>query len=229
MADERFAAAVSAPAGGLLATHKVLRNTYMLLAATLAFSAVMAAVSYQLQVPFLGLLPTLAGFFGLMFLVHKTANSAMGLVSVFLFTGFLGFTLGPILNVYLSLPNGGSVVAQAMGLTAFTFIGLSAYVLTTKADMSFMRGFIVAGMMILLGIIAMAVIASFTSWAIPSGVQLAISAFVVLLMSAYILWETSEIIHGGETNYILATTSLFVSIYNLFTSLLHLIGFMGDD
>ena len=229
MADERFAAAVSAPAGGLLATHKVLRNTYMLLAATLAFSAVMAAVSYQLQVPFLGLLPTLAGFFGLMFLVHKTANSAMGLVSVFLFTGFLGFTLGPILNAYLSLPNGGSVVAQAMGLTAFTFIGLSAYVLTTKADMSFMRGFIVAGMMILLGIIAMAVIASFTSWAIPSGVQLAISAFVVLLMSAYILWETSEIIHGGETNYILATTSLFVSIYNLFTSLLHLIGFMGDD
>lgn len=229
MANERLAAAVSAPAGGLLATHKVLRNTYMLLAATLAFSAVMATISFRLNAPYLGLLPTLAGFFGLMFLVHKTANSAMGLVSVFLFTGFLGFTLGPILNAYLSLPNGGSIVAQAMGLTAFTFVGLSGYVLTTKADMSFMRGAIVAGTMVLLGIIAMYVIAYLAGWAIPTGVQLAISAFVVLLMSGYILWETSSIIHGGETNYILATTTLFVSIYNLFTSLLHLVGFMGDD
>ena len=229
MADERFASTVAAPAGGLLATHKVLRNTYMLLAATLAFSAVAAMVSFRLKVPFLGLLPTLAGIFGLMFLVHKTANSAMGLVSVFLFTGFLGVTLGPILNVYLSPPNGGSMVAQAMGLTAFTFVGLSGYVLTTKADMSFMRGAIVAGMMVFLGIIGVYVLAHLFGWAIPSGVHLAISGFIVLLMSGYILWETSEIIHGGETNYILATTGLFVSIYNLFTSLLHIIGFMGDD
>ena len=229
MADDRFSGAVAAPASGALATNKVLRNTYILLAATLAFSAVMALVSYQLRVPFLGLMPTLAGFFGLMFLVHKTANSAFGLVSVFLFTGFLGFTLGPILTAYLSLPNGGTLVAQAMGLTAFTFVGLSGYVLTTKADMSFMRGAIVAGMMVFLGIIGMSVIAHLAGWAIPSGVHLAISGFVVLLMSAYILWETSEIVHGGETNYILATTSLFVSIYNLFTSLLHLLGAMGDD
>lgn len=229
MANERFGTAVATPDGGVLATNKVLRNTYMLLAMTLAFAAVMASVAMSMDIGRINPFLMLGGFFGLLFLVHKTANSAFGLVSIFAFTGFLGFMLGPILNLYLSLPNGSAVVAQAMGLTAFTFLGLSAYVLTTKADMSFMRGFLMAGVMILLGIIAIYLIMYAMGSTMPTGISLAISGFVVLLMSGLILYQTSEIVHGGETNYILATTSLFVSLYNLFTSLLHLIGFMGDD
>ncbi|MEM7216940.1 MAG: Bax inhibitor-1/YccA family protein [Pseudomonadota bacterium] len=211
----------------VLATNKVLRNTYMLLALTLAFSAVVATVSMSMGVPYLGFFPTIIGFFALLFLVHKTANSAFGLVSIFLFTGFLGLTLGPLLNAYMTIAP--SAIPQALGLTAFTFIGLSAYVLTTKADMSFLRGFVVIGVLVLLGIIGIYAIMQFTGGTVPPGIQLAISAFVVLLMSAIILYQTSDIVHGGETNYILATTTLFVSLYNLFTSLLHLIGFMGDD
>ncbi len=229
MADPRFGTAVATPSQqSVLATNKVLRNTYMLLAMALGFSAITATVSMSMNVPYNPLI-MLGGFFGLLFLVHKTADSVWGLVSVFALTGFMGVMLGPILNYYLSTANGSANVAQAMGLTAFTFIGLSAYVVTSKADMSFLRGFIAAGMLILLGIIGIYVVMYLTGNSIPSGIGLAISGFVVLLMSAYILWQTSSIVHGGETNYILAATGLFVSIYNLFTSLLHLIGFMSDD
>lgn len=229
MANEQFNGAVTAPQASVLATNKVLKNTYMLLAATLAFAAVMASAAVAFNFPRLGFVPFIAVFFGLSFLVNKTANSGWGLVSVFLFTGFLGANLGPIINMYMGIPNGAAMVTQAFGLTAFVFLGLSAYVVTTKADMSFMRGFISAGVMIALGIIAIAVVMSLMGSQIPSVAMLAISGFFVLFMSALILYQTSEIVHGGETNYIRATTTLFMTIYNLFVSLLSIFGIMGDD
>ncbi len=229
MANEQFNSAVAAPQVSELATNKVLKNTYMLLAATLAFAAVMAAVAVALNIPRLGLIPFLAVFFGLSFLVNKTANSGWGLVSVFLFTGFLGMGLGPIVNMYLGTTNGAAMVTQAFGLTAFVFIGLSAYVVVSKADMSFMRGFIGAGVLVAFGIIGVAVIMSLLGNQMPPVGMLAISGFFVLFMSALILYQTSEIVHGGETNYILATTTLFMTIYNLFMSLLTIFGIMGDD
>jgi len=229
MANEQFNSAVATSGSGELATNKVLKNTYMLLAATLAFAAMTAMGAVALDIPRLGLIPFLAVFFGLSFLVTKTANSGWGLVSVFLFTGFLGANLGPIINLYLGIPNGSAMVAQAFGLTAFVFIGLSAYVVTTKADMTFLRGFVMAGVMIMLGMIAIAVVMQLIGGSIPSWVMLAYSAFVVLLMSALILYQTGEIVNGGETNYILATTTLFMTIYNLLVSLLSIFGIMGDD
>lgn len=229
MANENFNSAVAAPRASQLATNKVLKNTYMLLAATLAFAAVTASAAVALNVPRLGLIPFLAVFFGLSFLVSKTANSGWGLVSVFLFTGFLGANLGPIINMYMGIANGPAMVTQAFGLTAFVFIGLSAYVVTTKADMSFLRGFVVAGVFLMLGMIGVAVIMQLVGGTFPSWVMLAYSSFVVLLMSAIILYQTGEIINGGETNYILATTSLFLAIYNILVSLLSIFGIMGDD
>lgn len=229
MANEQFNSAVATSGAGALATNKVLKNTYMLLAATLAFAAMTAMAAVALDLPRLGLIPFLAVFFGLSFLVSRTANSAWGLLSVFLFTGFLGANLGPIINLYLGIPNGPAMVAQAFGLTAFVFIGLSAYVVTTKADMSFLRGFVVAGVMIMLGMIGIAVIMQLVGGVFPDWVMLAYSAFVVLLMSAIILYQTGEIISGGETNYIMATTTLFLAIYNILMSLLSIFGIMGDD
>lgn len=229
MANEQFNSAAATSGAGELATNKVLKNTYMLLAATLAFAAVTAMGAVALDIPRLPLIPFLAVFFGLSFLVTKTANSGWGLVSVFLFTGFLGASLGPIINFNLGIPNGSAQVAQAFGLTAFVFIGLSAYVVITKADMSFLRGFVMAGVMIMLGMIGIAVIMQLVGGTIPSGIMLAYSAFVVLLMSALILYQTGEIVNGGETNYILATTTLFMTIYNLLISLLNIFGMMGDD
>jgi modulator of FtsH protease len=229
MANQQFNSAVAPSRASELATNKVLKNTYMLLAATLAFAAVMASAAVAMNFPRLGFIPFLAVFFGLSFLVNKTANSGWGLVSVFLFTGFLGANLGPIINMYMGIPNGPAMVTQAFGLTAFVFLGLSAYVVTTKADMSFMRGFVMAGVMIALGMIAIAVIMSLMGTQVPSFVMLAVSGFFVLLMSALILYQTSEIVHGGETNYIMATTTLFMTIYNLFVSLLSIFGIMGDD
>jgi modulator of FtsH protease len=155
--------------------------------------------------------------------VHKTADSAWGLLTVFLFTGFLGYALGPILNVYLSLPNGGALIGQALGLTAAAFVGLSGYALVTRKDFSFLSGFLVVGAIVLLGAIVINVFMDI------SGLQLAISSAMVLFASALILFETSNVIHGGETNYIRATVGLYVSIYNLFTSLLHLLGVFSSD
>lgn len=205
------------------AVSRVLRNTYTLLAMTLAFSGAIAFLSQQMNWPRPGIIITLVGFYGLFFLTAKLRNSGWGLLSTFALTGFMGYTLGPILNHYLGMSNGGEVVFTALSMTALVFFGLSAYVLTTRKDMSFLSGFIVAGFFVLLG----AVVASFF-FAIP-GLQLAISAGFVLFASASILYQTSAIIHGGEDNYIMATISLYVSIYNLFVSLLQLVGVLGSD
>jgi modulator of FtsH protease len=207
-----------------LSTNKVLRNTYLLLSATLAFSAIVAGVSLALGLPHPGLLITLAGYFGLLFAVHKTANSAWGLVSVFALTGFMGYTLGPIIGFYLTaIPNGHAVVMNAFGITAAAFLGLSAYAIKSGRRFSFMGGFLVVGILtaFLLGLVAI-------FFSMPM-LSLAVSGVFVLLMAGLILYQTGEIVHGGETNYILATLTLYVSIYNLFTSLLHLLGFAGDE
>ena len=213
----------SATRSGALATNKVLRNTYSLLSMTLLFSAATAGVSMVLNLPHPGLLLTLAGYFGLLFATSKFRNSGLGLVSVFALTGFMGYTLGPILNAYLSLANGGQVVITAMGGTGLIFLGLSGYALASRKDFSFMGGFLMVGILVaFLGGLA----AVFLEMPMLS---LAVSAMFVLLMTGLILFETSNIIHGGETNYIMATVSLYVSIFNLFTSLLHLLGFMGGE
>jgi modulator of FtsH protease len=221
MANERI---LTQPQVSVLATNKVLRNTYMLLAMTLLFSAATAGMSMALNLPHPGLILTLVGYFGLLFLTYKFSDRALGLVFVFALTGFMGLTLGPIIGNYVQvLPNGSQLVMLAMGGTGAIFIGLSAYALTSRKDFSFMGGFVMAG--ILVAFLAGLGAAIFS---LP-GLALAVSAMFVLLMSALILWETSNIIHGGETNYIRATVTLYVSIYNLFTSLLHLLGVFGGD
>ncbi|HEC74035.1 MAG TPA: Bax inhibitor-1/YccA family protein [Methylophaga aminisulfidivorans] len=206
-----------------LATNKVIRNTYMLLSMTLLFSALTAGISMSLNLPHPGMILTLVGYFGLLFLTHKFRNSMAGLVSVFALTGFMGFTLGPILSSYLSLPNGGQIVMNAMGITGAMFIGLSAYALQTRKDFSFMGSFLMVG--ILVGFVAGLGAIFFEM----PGLSLAVSAMFVLLMAGLILYETSNIINGGETNYIMATVTLYVSIFNLFTSLLHLLGAMSSN
>ncbi len=215
---------ISRPAASTLATNKLIRNTYTLLSLTLLFSAATAGLSVMLNLPHPGLVLTLVGYFGLLFLTHKLRNSVWGIAAVFALTGFMGLTLGPIISLYLGLPNGGQIVMTALGGTGAIFLGLSAYVLTTRKDFTFMGGFLMVGILVaFLGSLG----ALFFD--IP-GMQLAISAMFVLLMSGFILYQTSQLIHGGENNYILATVSLYVSIYNLFLSLLQIIGaFSGDD
>ena len=207
-----------------LETNKVLRNTYTLLSMTLMFSALTAGASMALNLPHPGLLLTLGGYFGLLFLTTKFRDSGLGIAFVFALTGFMGYTLGPILNSYMALANGGQIVMTAMGGTGAIFLGLSGYVLTSRKDFSFMGGFLIAGILVafMAGLGAMI-------FEMPV-LSLAVSSMFILLMAGLILYETSNIIHGGETNYIMATVTLYVSIFNLFTSLLHLLGFMqGDD
>jgi modulator of FtsH protease len=207
----------------LLATHTVLRNTYLLLALTLLFSALTAGAAMLFTMPYLGPFVTLGGYFGLLFLTYRLRNSGWGLLSVFALTGFMGLTLGPLLSAYLTaVPNGGQLVLTAFGLTGAIFLALSAYALLSRKDFSFMAGFITVGMVALLGIILVGLFVDLSAF------QLAISAGVILLMSGLILFQTSAIIHGGETNYIMATISLYVSIYNIFINLLALLG-MGDE
>lgn len=206
-----------------LAANKVIRNTYMLLSATLLFAALTAMASMALKLPHPGIIVTLVGYFGLLFLTSKFRDSAAGLGFVFALTGFMGYTLGPIVSHYLGLPNGGQTVAMAMGLTAAIFLGLSGYALTTRKNFSYMGGFLMVGMIV--GIVASLAAVFFE---LPA-LSLAVSAIFVLLMSGMILYETSNIIHGGETNYIMATVGLFVTIFNLFTSLMQLLGFMNSD
>jgi modulator of FtsH protease len=216
---------VARPIGGasVLATNKVIRNTYMLLSLTLAFAALTAGGSMALNLPHPGIIITLVGYFGLLFLTAKLRNSGWGLVSVFALTGFMGYTLGPIISHYLSMPNGAQTVMTAMGGTAAIFLGLSAYAVTTRKDFSFMGGFLMVGILVafLAGLGAI-------FFSIPA-LSLTVSAAFVMLMSGLILYETSNIIHGGETNYVMATVTLFVSIFNLFTSLLHLLGFSSSE
>ncbi len=220
--ENRFAT-MTRTAPSVLSTNKVIRNTYMLLSLTLAFSALTAGLSIAMGAPRLGIIVTLLGYFGLLFATSKFRNSGLGVVFVFALTGFMGFTLGPIISAYLSLPNGSSIVMQAMAGTAAIFLGLSAYAVTTRKDFSFMSGFLMVGILVafLAGLGAM-------FFEIPA-LSLTVSAAFVLLMSGLILYETSNIIHGGETNYVMATVTLFVSIFNLFTSLLHLLGFASND
>lgn len=215
---------ISGAASGesLLSTHKVLRNTYLLLSMTLAFSAVIAFVAMSMNAPALPWWGLLIGFYGLLFLTNATANSGAGILSVFALTGFLGYTLGPILNRYIGAGL-GDVVVLALGATALVFFACSAYVLTTKKDMSFLSGMMMALFVVLLvGIIANIFLA------IPA-LSLAMSALFVVFSSGAILLGTSNIIHGGETNYIRATVDLYVSLYNLFLSLLQIFGVLGSD
>ncbi|MEX1199616.1 MAG: Bax inhibitor-1/YccA family protein [Methylophaga sp.] len=207
-----------------LQTNKLLRNTYALLALTLGFSAVTAGLSMAFNLPHPGIIITLIGYFGLLFLTAKLRNSVWGIAAVFALTGFMGFTLGPIISAYLSLPNGSQIVMQALGGTGIIFLALSAYAIKSEKDFSFIGGFLFVGILVafLAGLAAI-------FFQMP-GLSLAVSAMFVLLMSGLILYQTSEIIHGGETNYIMATVTLYVSIYNLFTSLLHLLGaFSGNE
>ncbi len=204
-------------------TSKMVKNTYMLLSMTLAFSALTAGVSMSLNLPPFGFIITMVGYFGLLFLTTKFRDSGLGIAAVFGLTGFMGLTLGPILNQYLKLPNGSEIVMMAMGGTAAIFLGLSAYVMTTRRDFSFMGGFLAVGVLVafLAGIGAL--------FFHMQGLSLAVSAMFVLLMSGMILYETSNIIHGGETNYVMATVTLYVTIFNLFISLLQLLGFASRD
>ncbi|MDP2108248.1 MAG: Bax inhibitor-1/YccA family protein, partial [Rhodocyclaceae bacterium] len=200
--------AIALPRGSVesaLASNRVIRNTYMLLSMTLLFAAVTAATSVALRLAHPGLIITLVGYFGLLFLTAKLRNSGWGIVSVFALTGFMGYTLGPIVSHYLGLPNGGQTVMTAMGGTAAIFLGLSGYALTTKKDFSFMGGFLMVGILVafLAGLGAI-------FFEIPA-LSLTVSAVFVLLMSGLILYETSNIIHGGETNYVMATVTLFVA------------------
>ena len=206
----------------LLKTHKVLRNTYFLLALTLAFSACVAYVSMSLNLPRPGLILMLAGFYGLLFLTHTLANSALGILAAFAFTGFLGYTVGPLLNVYIGAGL-GDLVVLALGGTAAVFFACSAYVLTTQKDMSFLSGMLFS----LFIVLVIGTIASF--FFNFAGLHVALSGLFVIFSSAAILYETSNIIQGGETNYIRATVSLFVSIYNLFISLLNLLSIFRDE
>lgn len=214
---------VSTSRASALTTNKVLRNTYLLLGATLAFSAAMAGVAMALNVPHFGLF-TLLVYFGLLFAVHKTRNSAWGVVWTFALTGFLGLTLGPILDFYLkALPNGSQVVMTSLGVTATAFLGLSAYAVKSQKDFSFLGGFLFVGA---IGAFVLGLIAIFFQL---STLSLVVSGMFLIVSSGYILWQTSEIIRGGETNYILATITLYVAIYNMFLSLLHLLGVASDD
>ena len=204
-------------------TTRVLKNTYALLAMTLLFSAAVAAASVAGQWPAPGLVVTLVGYFGLLFAIHKLQNSAWALPAVFALTGFMGYTLGPLLTHTLALPGGANTIAAALGATGATFLGLSAYVLATRRDFSFMGGFLFAGVLVAL---ALGLGAYF--FALP-GLALAVSGLVALLSVGLILFETSRIVNGGETNYVLATVSLYVSVFNLFTSLLSLLGVGGGN
>ena len=207
----------------LLSSNRVLRNTYALLALTLLFSAVTAGAAVALKLPHPGIIITLVGYFGLLFLTMRLRESAWGVLSVFALTGFMGYTLGPILSLYMALPNGHQTVMLALGGTGVIFLGLSAFALVSRKDFSFMGGFLAVGALV-------AFVAGLAAifFQLPT-LSLVVSAAFMLIASGLILYETSAIVHGGETNYIMATVSLYVSIYNLFVSLLHLLGIGGSD
>ena len=215
----QFNQPISRSEESILATNSVLKNTYILLAMTLIFSAGTAALSMSMNLPHPGMIITLVGYFGLLWLTTKFRNSGLGILCVFGLTGFMGMTLGPILNMYLNAySNGHELIMTSLGGTGVIFLGLSGYALTTKKDFSFISGFLMVGILVafLAGIGAMV-------FNIPA-LSLGVSAMFIMLMSGMILYQTSAIIHGGETNYIMATVTLYISLFNLFTSLLHLLG-----
>ena len=206
----------------LLSTHKVLRNTYFLLGLTMAFSAVVAYISMSLNLPYPNLIVLLVGFYGLLFVTNRLANSAWGILAAFAFTGFMCYTIGPILNMYVARGMEDLIMLAFAG-TAIVFFACSAYVLTTKKDMSFLSTAIFSLFIVLL----LGIVASFF-FQIPA-LAVGISALFVVFSTMTILYETSNIIHGGETNYIRATVSIYVSIYNLFISLLRLLSIFSND
>ena len=220
----RYETVVSGGYQQAASTNKVLKNTYILLSGTLFFSAVMAMVSMALNVPPIAyMISVIASMVLGMFVLPRTANSSSGIGVIFLVTGLLGFGLGPILSMYLALPNGGQIVTTAFGGTGIIFLGLSGYALTSKRDFSFMGGFLFAGMMVLVvGMIANL----FLQMPLLS---LVVAGGIILVMSGFILFDTARIVRGGETNYIMATYGLYLSIFNIFISLLQILGIFGGD
>lgn len=217
-------ASTTASASSSVEISKVLRNTYALLAMTLLFSALCAAGSMAIGIGYGASLAMSFGALALIwFVLPRTANSASGIWVVFAFTGLLGAGLGPVLNYYLALANGSLIIAQALGGTALIFFGLSGYALVTRKDFSFMTGFLITGILV-------AFVAGIANLFFQiQGLALAVSSMFLVLSSLLIMWQTSQIIHGGERNYIMATATLYVSIYNVFTSLLHILGVMNSD
>mgnify|MGYP003325290465 CR=1 FL=1 len=209
-----------------VATQKVLRNTYMLLSITLRWTAAMAGVSMALEVPPMGFIPLLVAF-GVLFAISKFRNSGVGIVLVFVFTGILGFSLGPIISLYIAA-GASQIVVTAASLTGLIFLSLSGYTLMSQKDFSFMTGFLSVGLWVMLGCVLLLWLGPLFGF-YSSALHLAISAGIVILMSGLILYDTSRIIHGGETNYVMATVSLYLSIYNIFISLLHIFGLFGGD
>ncbi len=221
MADPRTLAARVAPVSAV-EVNKVLRSTYALLAMTLLWSAVTASVAVAMAAPSLGFI-TLVVFLGLLYAVHKTANSGWGLVWTFALTGFMGFSLAPLLGAVLNLADGGALVAQSLGITAVAFFGLSIYVVSTKRDFSFLQGFLIVGAIVIL---ASWVVGLFYWTTLMSQVM---AGICILFGAALILWETSAVVRGQETNYIRATVGIYVALYNIFSSVLLLFGLGGDD
>jgi len=209
----------------ILATNKVLKNTYALLSATLFFSVVMAVLSMAIEPPrFTGLLTTLAALGLIWFALPRTANSSNGIWVVFGITGLLGFGLGPLMNAYLQMSNGGQIIATAFGGTGLIFLGLSGYALTSRKDFSFLAGFLMVGL-----VVALVAIVANIFLQMPA-LSLAISSVIILVMSGFILHDTSSIIRGEQTNYILATVGMYLSIFNIFIHLLNILGsFSGED
>ena len=209
---------------GVVSTNKVLKNTYTLLSMTLLFSALMAGLSMMLAVPpMFSMISSIAAIALMWFVLPKTDESSAGIGVVFAITGLLGFGLGPMLSMYLALPNGPQLVATAMGGTGMIFLGLSAYALVSRKDFSFLGGFLMIGLMVAFGAMLLNIFLQ-----IPA-MSLALSAAIIVIMSGFILFDTSRIINGGETNYVRATISLYLSIYNIFVSLLQILGVMGDE
>ncbi len=206
-----------------LQTNKVLRNTYMLLGLTLVNSAACAGVAMAMNLGHGAALVMMILGFVMLFVVNATAESGKGLAAIFVFTALMGASIGPMLNAYLALPNGGELVMQALGGTALVFFALSGYALTSRKDFSFLGGFLMVGLLVI-------VVGSIANlfFQVPAA-SLAISAAAVFIMSGLILFDTSRIIHGGETNYIRATVALYLDIYNLFIHMLHLLGIFGGD
>ena len=204
--------------------NKVLRSTYALLAMTLLWSAVTASVAVAARFSGLGPIPTLIAFFGLLFAVHKTANSGWGLVWTFALTGVMGLSLAPLVGAVLNLSNGGALVAQSLGITAVAFFGLSVYTVSTKRDFSFLRGFLVVGVIVILASVAASFFIEFTTL-----MHQVLAGICILFGAALILWETSAVVRGEETNYIRATVGIYVGLYNIFSSILLLFGIGGED
>ncbi len=208
----------------VLSTNKLIRNTYTLLAMTLIFSTFTATLSIVLQVPSgIAFGSFIGGILLVWFVLPRYANSAAGIGIVFAVTGLLGLGLGPMLTQYLALPNGPQIVATALGGTGVIFLGLSGYALTTRRDFSFLGGFLFVGFLVVVGAMLVNIFLH-----IPA-LSLALSAVIIMLMSGFILYDTGRMINGGETNYVYATISLYLSIFNIFINLLHLLGFAGDD